>query len=168
MEMTLRWYGSDYDTVTLEQIRQIPGVTGVITTLYGTSPGDIRLPEENHALKKEVEAKGLHISGIEKVYVEEGDEVKKGEVLAEVSLGEIDLELSEIQYQFDRNTILLRQTQEDMKLAVDRIVTTGTSMIEEEKRAYAKNLATVQQTYEYQIEDYQDKVTVLSTKLSFT
>ena len=29
-----------------------------------------------------------------------------------------------------------------------------------------KNLATVQQTYEYQIEDYQDKVTVLSTKLS--
>lgn len=50
-----------------------------------------------------------------------------------MSLGEIDLELSEIQYQFDRNTILLRQTQEDMKLAVDRIVTTGTSMIEEEK-----------------------------------
>lgn len=49
-----------------------------------------------------------------------------------MSLGEIDLELSEIQYQFDRNTILLRQTQEDMKLAVDRIVTTGTSMIEEE------------------------------------
>lgn len=57
MEMTLRWYGSDYDTVTLEQIRQIPGVTGVITTLYGTSPGDIWLPEEIHALKKEVEAK---------------------------------------------------------------------------------------------------------------
>ena len=30
MEMTLRWYGSKFDTVTLEQIRQIPGVTGVI------------------------------------------------------------------------------------------------------------------------------------------
>ena len=34
MEMTFRWYGSKFDTVTLEQIRQIPGVTGVITTLY--------------------------------------------------------------------------------------------------------------------------------------
>ncbi len=34
MEMTLRWYGSKFDTVTLKQIRQIPGVTGVITTLY--------------------------------------------------------------------------------------------------------------------------------------
>ena len=32
MEMTFRWYGSKFDTVTLEQIRQIPGVTGVITT----------------------------------------------------------------------------------------------------------------------------------------
>ena len=25
MEMTFRWYGSKFDTVTLEQIRQIPG-----------------------------------------------------------------------------------------------------------------------------------------------
>ena len=25
MQMTLRWYGSMYDTVTLKQIRQIPG-----------------------------------------------------------------------------------------------------------------------------------------------
>ena len=29
MEMTLRWYGSKFDTVTLEQIRQIPGVTSM-------------------------------------------------------------------------------------------------------------------------------------------
>ena len=39
MQMTLRWYGSKYDTVTLKQISQIPGVTGVIYTLYGTAPG---------------------------------------------------------------------------------------------------------------------------------
>ena len=31
MEMTLRWYGSKSDSVTLQQIRQIPGVTGIIT-----------------------------------------------------------------------------------------------------------------------------------------
>ena len=41
MKMTLRWYGSGYDTVTLEQIRQIPGVHGVITTLYGALPGEV-------------------------------------------------------------------------------------------------------------------------------
>ena len=32
--MTLRWYGKEFDTVKLWQIRQIPGVKGVITTLY--------------------------------------------------------------------------------------------------------------------------------------
>ena len=31
MQMTLRWYGSKYDTVTLKQIRQIPDVTSVRT-----------------------------------------------------------------------------------------------------------------------------------------
>lgn len=41
MEMTLRWYGSMSDTVTLKQIRQIPGVKGVITTLYDTKPGEV-------------------------------------------------------------------------------------------------------------------------------
>ena len=28
MEMTLRWYGSKFDTVTLQQIRQIPAAPG--------------------------------------------------------------------------------------------------------------------------------------------
>ena len=76
MEMTLRWYGSQYDTVTLEQIRQIPGVTGVITTLYGTKPGEVWDREQIKALKKEVEAAGLHIAGIESVNVH--DSIKVG------------------------------------------------------------------------------------------
>ena len=46
MEMTLRWYGEGYDSVTLNQIRQIPGVTGVISTLYGTQPGEEWKDEE--------------------------------------------------------------------------------------------------------------------------
>ena len=77
MEMTLRWYGSKYDTVTLKEIRQIPGVTGVITTLYGTTPGEVWKPEEIRALKKEVEDAGLHISGIESVNV--CDSIKVGD-----------------------------------------------------------------------------------------
>ena len=76
MEMTLRWYGSKFDTVTLKQIRQIPGVTGVITTLYDTSPGDVWSREAIRALKEEVAAAGLHISGIESVNVH--DAIKVG------------------------------------------------------------------------------------------
>ena len=71
MEMTLRWYGSKFDTVTLQQIRQIPGVTGVITTLYDTQPGEVWSQERIHALKEEVEAAGLRISGIESVNIHE-------------------------------------------------------------------------------------------------
>lgn len=76
MEMTLRWYGSGYDTVTLEQIRQIPGVTGVITTLYNTKPGEVWDRKDIKDLKNEVEAAGLHISGIESVNVH--DAIKTG------------------------------------------------------------------------------------------
>ena len=76
MEMTLRWYGSGHDTVTLEQIRQIPGVSGVITTLYDTKPGEVWSRERIRALKEEVEASGLHISGIESVNVH--DAIKTG------------------------------------------------------------------------------------------
>ena len=71
MEMTLRWYGSKFDTVTLEQIRQIPGVHGVITTLYDTQPGEVWSRERIRALKDEVEAAGLSIAGIESVNVHE-------------------------------------------------------------------------------------------------
>lgn len=71
MEMTLRWYGSKFDTVTLKQIRHIPGVTGVITTLYDTKPGEVWELSDILALKKEVEDAGLHISGIESVNIHE-------------------------------------------------------------------------------------------------
>ena len=59
MEMTLRWYGTGFDTVTLKEIRQIPGVTGVITTLYNTKPGEVWSRERIRALKQEVEAAAL-------------------------------------------------------------------------------------------------------------
>lgn len=76
MKMSLRWFGSKSDSVTLQQIRQIPGVTGVITTLYNTAPGDLWSREAIHALKQEVEASGLHISGIESVNIH--DSIKIG------------------------------------------------------------------------------------------
>ncbi len=76
MEMTLRWYGKDFDTVTLRQIRQIPGVTGVITTLYDMPPGEVWSREKIRSLKEEVESEGLHIAGIESVNVH--DAIKTG------------------------------------------------------------------------------------------
>lgn len=76
MEMTMRWFGSKFDSVTLQQIRQVPGVTGVITTLYDTKPGEPWSREQIHALKVEVESSGLRIAGIESVNIH--DAIKAG------------------------------------------------------------------------------------------
>ncbi len=76
MEMTFRWFGTGHDTVTLKQIRQIPGVTGVITTLYDKMPGELWTRDEIAALKREVELDGLHIAGIESVNIH--DDIKTG------------------------------------------------------------------------------------------
>lgn len=67
--MTMRWFGPGFDPVTLDKIRQVPGVKGVITTLYGKQPGDEWKSEELFALKKQVEDSGLVIAGIESVNV---------------------------------------------------------------------------------------------------
>ena len=76
MNMTLRWFGPGYDSVSLEQIRQIPGVTGVVTTLYGSKPGEVWPLEKIRALKKTVEDAGLKIMGIESVNIH--DSIKIG------------------------------------------------------------------------------------------
>ena len=76
MKMTLRWYGPGFDSVTLEQIRQIPGVTGVITTLYDIPAGEEWPRERIHELKRIVEEAGLKIEGIESVNIH--DAIKIG------------------------------------------------------------------------------------------
>lgn len=76
MQMTLRWYGSKFDTVTLKQIRQIPGVTGVISTLYDSAPGEVWSLEDILSLKKEIEDAGLQLAGIESVNIH--DAIKTG------------------------------------------------------------------------------------------
>lgn len=76
MQMTMRWYGSRYDTVTLEQIRQTAYVTGIISTLYDKLPGELWKKDEILALKREVEDAGLTLSGIESVNV--SDAIKTG------------------------------------------------------------------------------------------
>jgi mannonate dehydratase len=75
--MSMRWFGTGYDAVKLWQIRQTPGVTAVIATLYGAQPGEMWAAEDIAALKSEVEEAGLFIAGIESVNIH--DAIKTGE-----------------------------------------------------------------------------------------
>ncbi|MCI9625486.1 MAG: mannonate dehydratase [Clostridia bacterium] len=70
MEMTFRWYGKD-DPVTLEKIRQIPGVTGIVSAIYDIPVGEAWSREKIAYLKKTVEDAGLRLSVIESVPVHE-------------------------------------------------------------------------------------------------
>ncbi|WP_317855844.1 mannonate dehydratase [Chakrabartyella piscis] len=76
MKMTFRWFGAKWDSVTLKQIKQIPGMHGVITTLYHTKPGEEWELEDIRAMKKEVEDAGLFVDGIESVNIH--DSIKIG------------------------------------------------------------------------------------------
>lgn len=77
MKMTFRWYGKD-DPVTLDYIRQIPGMTGVVTAVYDVAPGNVWPQESIDELKKEIEAHGLEMEVIESVPVHEDIKLGRG------------------------------------------------------------------------------------------
>lgn len=76
MKMTFRWYGED-DPVTLEKIRQIPGVTGIVSAIYDIPVGEVWPLERIMKLKKTVGDAGLELSVIESVPVHE--DIKTGD-----------------------------------------------------------------------------------------
>lgn len=80
MKMTFRWYGPD-DKVTLQNIRQIPNMSGVVTAVYTTPVGEVWSDEEIAALKAEVEASGLEMEVIESVPVHEDIKLGRGDYL---------------------------------------------------------------------------------------
>lgn len=71
MQMTIRWFGKDKDTVTLEQIRQIPGVCGVVPALHKLPAGEVWPLDVINSMKKEIEDAGLTMECIESVNVHE-------------------------------------------------------------------------------------------------
>jgi mannonate dehydratase len=76
MKMTFRWFGSQDDSVTLAQIRQIPGVSGVVGMLPDIPAGEVWPKNRIAALKHEVEAGGLELEVIESVNIH--DAIKTG------------------------------------------------------------------------------------------
>lgn len=76
MKMTFRWYGSNEEKITLDEIRQIPGVEGVVGCLMDIPVGDVWPEDRIAALKNEVNAKGLSLEVIESVNIH--DDIKIG------------------------------------------------------------------------------------------
>ena len=71
MKMTFRWYGSQMDPIPLRYIKQIPNMSGVVTSLMDMPAGALWPEERIRALKQEVNDAGLEMEVIESVNVHE-------------------------------------------------------------------------------------------------
>ncbi|CDD65136.1 mannonate dehydratase [Firmicutes bacterium CAG:882] len=76
MQMTFRWYGEGNDTVTLSQIRQIPGVDGIVWALHDKQPGEIWEPDEIEKVVNQIKSYGFNADVVESVNVH--DDIKIG------------------------------------------------------------------------------------------
>ena len=70
MKLSFRWYGEE-DKVTLEQIRQIPGMESIVTAVYDVPVGQVWSRESIARLKALTETAGLKFEVIESVPVHE-------------------------------------------------------------------------------------------------
>ncbi len=77
MKMTFRWYGLN-DCISLQTIRQIPGMTGVVTAVYDTPVGSVWSEASIAALKKACDENGLEMEVIESVPVHEDIKLGRG------------------------------------------------------------------------------------------
>jgi len=68
--MSFRWFG-DTDPVSLQYIRQIPGMHGIVSAIYDVPVGEVWPVEKIQALKAKVEAHELALDVIESVPVHE-------------------------------------------------------------------------------------------------
>lgn len=70
MKMSFRWYGKS-DPVRLEYIRQIPGMHGIVSSLYDLAAGEVWPVERIQELKSDIERNALAFEVVESVPVHE-------------------------------------------------------------------------------------------------
>ncbi len=76
MKMCFRWYGEGNDRITLSDIKQIPGVEGIVWALHRKMPGEIWEEDEIAAVKRQLDEYGFLIDVVESVNVH--DDIKIG------------------------------------------------------------------------------------------
>jgi mannonate dehydratase len=70
VEMTFRWFGRK-DPVDLKRIRQIPGVSGIVSAVYDVRIGGAWTRESVNRLVDDIDSAGMHLSVVESIPVHE-------------------------------------------------------------------------------------------------
>ncbi|GGA32344.1 mannonate dehydratase [Psychrobacillus lasiicapitis] len=71
MNITFRWYGRDNDTVTLDQVKQIPGTKGIVWALHQKPVGEVWEKDEIKSEIDYIHSFGFHADVVESVNVHE-------------------------------------------------------------------------------------------------
>ncbi|MCL2049313.1 MAG: mannonate dehydratase [Defluviitaleaceae bacterium] len=71
MKMTFRWFGESQDPIPLRYIKQIPGVTGVVTSLLDIPAGEAWPESRIRHMTEQIAAAGLEVEVIESVNIHE-------------------------------------------------------------------------------------------------
>lgn len=95
---------------------------------------------------------------VDRVYVEEGDRVQKGQLLAELSSKDLERRIEDLEYQIARNEMLLSYAERKESIEISgHWVQFFNSWLSEEQ--LDKQIENTQQNYRYQKEDYTDALT---------
>lgn len=126
-------------------------------------PGDVQKTQRIRCTYQQLNDESLSfgISGIsvKKVYVQEGDVVVKGQVLAELSSADRQEDIARLEYQIARNQLQMDylQINEDYEISslwLNYLYQSGQSQAE--KKWLEDGVTRVQQNYSYSREDYED------------
>lgn len=69
MQMTWRWYGENNDSISLADIKQIPGIEGIVWALHDVPVGEVWEMERILKEKEIIESAGFNIDVVESVNV---------------------------------------------------------------------------------------------------
>ena len=141
-------------------------------TMTYVSVGDVVLTQQIRCTYRQVTQEDISfsVSGktIEKVYVQKGDPVVKGQLLAELAGSDRQTEIEELKYKIARNELLLSYTDIDKNYERSGRWWTyiyQSSGSEEEQERLQKDLERIEQTYRYKQEDYQDQIDLYTMQL---
>lgn len=119
--------------------------------------------------QEEDEDVSFEISGkkISEVYVKEGDHVVKGQLLAELSGGNLDVQIEQLEYQIARNKVELEYSELNENYEISRRWLNfmygygGNS-----QKALEEGIASLQQSYRYSREDLMDAIALDEMQLA--
>ena len=74
MKMSFRWYGEGNDSISLADIKQIPGVSEIVWALHHKQPGEVWEIDEIQQVKDQLDKYGFGMSVVESVNVH--DDIK--------------------------------------------------------------------------------------------